>query len=1090
MSEPKTIIPRFASFRPKSVSPGSIAPKIVEEKEYKRRTKDKPSVREDRKYRDQSRRSTSRVRDHKHGLALEDVEQPRLLHPGDELPEIFIVDRKGDINNLIYGSIHRYSVPSFHRSGAGGVLGAPSHMKIDRNNGDVKSIVLSDRTHLGSNLRERYVFSKIGRDKPRLLRIRREVVDEPFIKSEADFIPLQATRRKKRKRGDAEDSSGSERDEADYRSIHGKIEARTAPVEEGLQYATDSDTSSSEADGIMKLDLLTREKTAYLSRKLEDNPHDIDTWISLIEHQDTIIRSKEDHRRITNAEIRSIADIKIHIYEKALGNAKSSSDRERLLLGLMYEGSKVWEIKTQSEKWEQISKDNIDSLLLWKSYLAFKQTTFSTFRYEEVKGIFTKRMKLLMDAISRASPGRGGSLYQQLIYVILRLTLYVREAGYSELGVAIWQGILEYNFFAPNSTEPPMDKIALFRAFWESEVPRIGEADALGWNCFAENQNSSEPPEPVKDEALCCLLDARNIFKSWATSERVQAKFSRFPSRTMDEVAEDDPFRVILVSDIEDYLVSLPLTSMSVRRTLLNAFLIFCRLPPIADISDEVDGTSSCDPFIEGNLLECLSIDIRLEGKTGVHSFSGDTEADIRGIFETPVTKFVSSSESMFTSGWFKSLRPWKVYYSGDNGPVSYMWVRAALQKLTQASFCDDLGEYYLSFEWRNEPDTIKKVSKSLLKQHPSSLKLYNSYGMIEWARGNKEVANGVFSATLNMSKTMPGNDGKLSVLLWKSWVWAYLGDADNDMALQRLLTLTDGSPNVSVAAATLLKAKQHLSSTRDYFLSSGDTGTAVIYAECLALLDYVSARSASEPHSHVQGDINTALSTYSSFSQLLINRKLASSIYHELLLQSAARLLCHHARIGPFRPALLREHLTNFLTLFPQNTIFLSLYAFNESRLRIDNRVRAILHSTILIPKNDTLASRLFAIHFEIVHGTIHSVRSAFENALSSPATKSSAALWRFYIIYCLRTPQFCGQIKDIWYRALRACPWAKELYVLGFETLEGLVDFGDLKGTWRVMGEKELRVHIDLEDKFDEIGELENKYKEAGKIKSLELK
>lgn len=64
-------------------------------------------------------------------------------------------------------------------------------------------------------------------------------------------------------------------------------------------------------------------------------------------------------------------------------------------------------------------------------------------------------------------------------------------------------------------------------------------------------------------------------------------------------------------------------------------------------------------------------------------------------------------------------------------------------------------------------------------------------------------------------------------------------------------------------------------------------------------------------------------------------------------------------------------------------------------------------------------------------------------------------------------------GLTKDIWYRALRACPWAKDLYVIGFEILgeDASIEFGELRSTWRVMGEKELRVHVDLEDEFEDI-------------------
>jgi hypothetical protein len=71
----------------------------------------------------------------------------------------------------------------------------------------------------------------------------------------------------------------------------------------------------------------------------------------------------------------------------------------------------------------------------------------------------------------------------------------------------------------------------------------------------------------------------------------------------------------------------------------------------------------------------------------------------------------------------------------------------------------------------------------------------------------------------------------------------------------------------------------------------------------------------------------------------------------------------------------------------------------------------------------------------------------------------------------------------KDIWYRAISDCPWAKELYILGLERLEGLVEFEELKRTWRVMGEKELRVHVDLEDKFEDLAELEEEGRKRAK-------
>ena len=1082
MSEPKTSIPRFVSFRPAPEPPGSTGVTKVKEKSQKSQRRDGRTIVEDGKHHCKRHRSRTRGREITHSTTLRKTKSPA---PGNDGPlESFIVDQKGDLNNLVYGSNHRYSIPLFQRAGAGRVMGAPSDIKIDRDYGDDKGIVLSHRTHFKSNFREKYVFSKIERDRPRILKIRPGPDVGSLVETELDFLSLQKPQRKKRKRANAEETSESDQDTIDYRSIRGKAKASDQLVEEDLQYATESESSASETGRVMKLDQRSRQRTAELSQIVEKHPHDIDAWISLIDHQDTLINSVNDRRRITNAEIRSTADIKIHMYEKALDKARTLSDRERLHLGLMSEGAKVWGINYQSDRWEQIAKDNIDSLLLWKSYVSFKQTTFSTFRYEEVKEVFVKRIKLLRAALSAVEAGGENALYQQLLYVLLRLTLYIRESGFAELAVATWQGLLEFNFFAPSQIDSPSQKFALFMAFWESEVPRIGEIGALGWCRFAENEDSSLPPEPASDEAAN-LRDKRHLFASWAKSEQCQAKASRVPARTMDEVTENDPFRVVLTSDIEEYLISLPSDSKTLRRSMLDSFLLFCRLSQIAGPKE----IPSYDMFISGGLLERLPSQTWQFGDVQAWNADNGAETNIKSVFETPVSNFASSSETMFAGTWFNGLESWTACYGGDNGPVPYQWIRTALQQLTHSHFSDDFGEYYLAFEWRNGPETIKKVSKALLKQHPSSLRLYNAYAMIEQSRGNKEAASGVFSAALNMSRSMAEGDRKHAIYLWKSWIWAALEDADNNTALRRILAIVDGDPEISVAATTLLKAKQHLLSNRDYSLSSGDASVAVVYAECVALFEYLSSTSATEAQSNHQGDINSALASYSKFSQMLRVRRLASSTSHELFLQSATRLLYHHARIGPFRPALLRDHLTNFLMLFPQNTIFLSLYAFNESRLRIDNRVRSMLLSTALTFQNDTLTSRLFAIHFEIKHGTIHSVRSAFESALSTRVASSSAGLWKFYILYCLQTPQFYPHIKDVWYRGLRACPWAKELYVLGFERLERFVEFEELKGTWRVMGEKELRVHIHLEDLFEEIGEMGDRDNSREKIMGLGL-
>ena len=57
-------------------------------------------------------------------------------------PESFIVDLRGDPKNIEYDCLHRYSIPFYHRSGRGSVIGAPPNVKIDRDASTEKQVVL------------------------------------------------------------------------------------------------------------------------------------------------------------------------------------------------------------------------------------------------------------------------------------------------------------------------------------------------------------------------------------------------------------------------------------------------------------------------------------------------------------------------------------------------------------------------------------------------------------------------------------------------------------------------------------------------------------------------------------------------------------------------------------------------------------------------------------------------------------------------------------------------------------------------------------------------------------------------------------
>lgn len=272
-------------------------------------------------------------------------------------------------------------------------------------------------------------------------------------------------------------------------------------------------------------------------------------------------------------------------------------------------------------------------------------------------------------------------------------------------------------------------------------------------------------------------------------------------------------------------------------------------------------------------------------------------------------------------------------------------------------------------------------------------------------------------------------------------------------------------------------KTSQALIAIRDHMLSLSSYSHAIFAIECLILFAYL--RNAQS--------LSKATSTYKSNIALLSTHSSSSSSNHEYLHQSFARLLHYHAtNTCLFKPSGIRSLLAESIAQFPQNTIFLSLYAWNEARFRIDDRVRSIVKELVLggsgdvkSKAQDSVMPHFFAIYSElhrsITFGSnIFTIRSTFESAVESDSGAHCAGLWKLYFLFELSRSEMEGA-KTVFWRGLRACPWAKDLYMLAFENLRGekVMAEADLRGLYDLLCEKELRVHVGLEDIFEDLDE-----------------
>ncbi|KAL1960058.1 hypothetical protein VTO42DRAFT_230 [Malbranchea cinnamomea] len=1082
----KAPIPKFASFKPKSSpvpAPDETRAKHSYDEERELVSKDRSHVKgasEDAsrahyRKRDVSRdrsRERSPYRSHGRDRAYESRQRFTDVQKGGQDTSLYKIDTKGDKYNVIYGSLHRYDVPHYDRWGRGRVLGLPPNYRIDRDSEDAKSLIVRPyvSTSETAKLKSKNAFWKLATKETRFRLVRHESDSQANLDLQKDFLPIYRHGSRKRRRidGRAAGLVSDDENSRDYRSIEGRAKPE---VDSDVTSASDFESDNEDA----------RKIHAQLSRRVSECADDVDAWLQLINHQECLVGrvDRDGHRILTAAEKSGVSDIKLSLYEKALGKIPPHAARDRLLLGMMEEGSKIWDTKTLSSKWKNLLRSNPSYILLWMKYLDFQQTQFLSFTYDQCKAFFIECLKL--------NARHENAQDRQIInlYILLRLSHFMREAGFTEHAVALWQSVLEFNFYQPQDIDVLGSYDAAtssFARFWESEVPRIGEPGAKGWSSL-----DNAPMAPKSDSQFGGGINKSAIFESWIQQEQSCALSSQLPARTLDEVREDDPFRVILFSDIADCL--LPFSHYGLSDLLVNSFLLFCHLPPLISQKDVKSHSSwRVDPFLYNILLDQLD-DISSKWFCKALGAS-DTERQISPLISAP-ENFASTTDTLFNDGksWFSALQTWRQTYAGNRDSMYSQWVRQTIQQLVECLPDNDLlAEYAVALEFSCNPKHAKKYAKSLLRKRPSSIRLYNGYALIEAYSGEMSAAEQVWMTTLTMSQNFGEKLGLDFILLWKSWAWKALENNEIRKAIRLLLSIPNQnwdrdrlqknvSMDSSVNAAEFLKAQRFLADIQGSSLAFRKEEGFAHATECLALLVYL-----------FQGQsIEHAVDVYKAAVVRLESLDLGQGLAAELVHQAKARLLYHHAMSTRlYKPALARSELIDSISRFPQNTILLSIFAWNEFRFRIDDRVRSVLRQHTLpnaqqktsasFSMSSTLIPHLFSIYTELHRGvsagsTIHSARRAFEAVVTSDSGRFSAAAWKLYVLFELRLGEK-SRAKDVFYRSIRACPWAKELVLQAFREpgLRDQMGFDELRKVWNVLVEKELRIHVDLEPWFEE--------------------
>lgn len=685
------------------------------------------------KRRDQDREGSDRHRQgrerrHRHrspgspskSTSLLRADKPRTRSPSPESWDApkkqYFTDTRGDPHNIAYGTIHRYSVPEYRRHGAGSVIGLSPEMKIDRDKGDGKSIILSskrDRVYTGAGKNARYAYAKAESEGVKMLRIKKEGEhDDKVFENGMDFVPIEGKRKGKKRKNhpdSASEMSGKEEDNH-YRSIEGLKKSNNKPEDQDLEYASSSD---SESDYVSSRGWNDRRKNVEFIKKVDAEPKNIDVWMEYVNHQDAFLTG--NGRRSTVAERTSTAEVKLDILSKAL--EKCPGD-ERLLVKYMDVAETIWDSRRILSKWQQVLKDNPTITGLWTKYINFRQTDFQSFNYQECLKCFNECLVVLRSAVFRVIKMSKDveKLEDIILYVFLRAMLFMREAGYVGNAVGAFQSMLELNFFRPLHLSPPvtMDQhgelLGELEEFWDSEVLRVGEAGAKGWASYASSGGNGDVPGALGEDVTPEKLNPCDLFGSWMDAEEERIGLSMMPARTIDEVEDGDPFRVVLFSDLRNFMFCF--SSPLVKRKVADSFLVFSGLTPVYHVEPIASGSpESTDTFLRNDLaiMQESYLDEWFWPKsppnpsdtTSLEDLSMEPERK-RGLdngnsFEFGLKNFPIGPDSLLcgeSGSWTKSVKRADVDFVGE-----------ALRMLVDGTEEEGLAVYYLAWVWQNQPE-------------------------------------------------------------------------------------------------------------------------------------------------------------------------------------------------------------------------------------------------------------------------------------------------------------------------------------------------------------------------------------------------
>ncbi|XP_039088458.1 nuclear exosome regulator NRDE2 [Hyaena hyaena] len=852
---------------------------------------------------------------------------------------------------------------------------------------------------------------------------------------------------------------------------------------------------------------LLKAKVEEFNRRVRETPHDIQLWMAFVAFQDEVMKSPglyaigEGEQDRQNRSLRLVLEKKLAVLERAIDSNQSSVELKLAKLALC---SEFWEPSALAREWQKLIFLHPNNTALWQKYLLFCQSQFSTFTVSKIHSLYGKCLSTLSavnDGSILSHPALPGT-EEAMFALFLQHCHFLRQAGHSEKAVSLFQAMVDFTFFKPDSVKdlPTKGQVEFFEPFWDSGEPRAGEKGARGWRAWMHQQerggwvvispdDDDDEPEDEDQEIRDKSLPRWQI---WLAAERSrdQRHWRPWrPDKTKKQTEEDceDPERQVLFDDIAQSMIRL--SSQDLQFQLVAAFLQFLGVPsglspPASCLSLAMDENSIFDnglhdemPLTFLNLsfsgVSCVGRSDPLGCRRWMRGHNREGEEFIRNIFHLVMPLFSGQERS----------------------ELCFSWLRYEIAKVIWCLHTKNKKRL------KSQGKNCKKLAKNLLKEpeNRNNFCLWKQYAHLEWLLGNTEDARKVFDTALSMAGGRDLKDRELCELslLYAGLEAELLPDSRGAAAARAvhiLTRLTEHGPygpySGQVLAVHILKARKAYEHALQDCLGDGcvpspapsDSFTLLIsLVKCFMLFQYltVGIDAAVRVYEQVFAKLKGSGRPGGCGSGGCAGAQSPRDALEAVTLMHTS-LLRFHMKVSPYPLAPLQQALSEALHLYPGNQVLWRAYVQIQSKSHTASKARRFFNAVTRSTK--LLEPWLFAIEAEKmrkrlvesvqrvdgreVHATIpetgltHRIRALFENALRSDNGSQCPLLWRMYLNFLVSLGNR-ERSKGVFYKALQSCPWAKVLYLDAVEYFpEELQEVLDL------MTEKELRVRLPAEE------------------------